>query len=365
MGENVRGRMISAPERQESIELIEKAMGSGAVKKRACEIMGISIRTYQRWKGSKNPLIDKRTTCERKAPANKLTGDERRRILEISNTVENQDLPPSQIVPRLADKGEYLASESSFYRVLKEEGQQHHRGRSKEPQKRPLATHLARKPNQVYTWDITYLNAEIKGKYYYLYLILDIFSRKAVGYEVWEEESAENASQLIRRTLIREGIHGRKTPLVLHSDNGSPMKGATMLETLYQLGITPSRSRPRVSNDNPYSESMFRTLKYRPNYQPKGFRSLEEARIWVEKFVNWYNDEHHHSGIKFLTPNQRHDGKAHEILKNRQDVYETAKVKHPERWSGKTRNWELREEVWLNPVKEKEATESKGENVIA
>ena len=188
---------------------------------------------------------------------------------------------------------------------------------------------------------------------------MDIFSRKIVGHEVWEEESAKNASILIKRTLLREGIYGREEPLVLHSDNGSPMKGATMLETLYQLGITPSRSRPRVSNDNPYSESMFKTLKYRSNYQPKGFKGLEEARAWVERFVSWYNNEHRHSGIKFLTANQRHEGKALAILENRAFVYEQAKAAHPERWSGKTRNWELREEVWLNPVKEKEVKEKK------
>lgn len=351
--------MISSLERQEMIKLVEEATTNGAKAEPACEIMGISIRTFQRWNSNDEPLIDKRRTCERKAPANKLTEAEKYKIIEIVNMPEYQDLPPSQIVPRLADKGEYIASESSFYRVLKENAQQHHRGRSKEPQTRPLSTHLAVKPNQVYTWDITYLNSEIKGKYYYLYLILDIFSRKIVGHEVWETESSKNASILIKRTLLREGIYGRKESLVLHSDNGSPMKGATMLETLYQLGITPSRSRPRVSNDNPYSESMFKTLKYRPNFQPKGFKGIDEARAWVERFVNWYNNEHRHSGIKFLTPNQRHEGKAEAVLENRTFVYELAKVAHPERWSGKTRNWELRQEVWLNPVKEKEGKEHK------
>jgi len=200
--------------------------------------------------------------------------------------------------------------------------EQHHRGRSKEPIKRPIATHKATAPNQVYMWDITYLNGFIKGVHYYLYMISDLFSRKIVGWEVWEEESAEHASELIRKTVISEKIALRDYPLVLHSDNGNPMKGATMLETLYNLGIIPSRSRPRVSNDNPYAESLFKTMKYRPNYQPKGFESLDEARQWVKWFVNW-----------------------------RHEVYESAKKLHPERWTRATRDWSQVDEVWLNPEK--------------
>ncbi len=141
-------------------------------------------------------------------------------------------------------------------------------------------------------------------------------------------------------------------PLVLHSDNGSPMKGATMLATLYKLGITPSNSRPRVSNDNPYSESLFRTLKYRPNYQPKGFATLEDAREWCSLFVKWYRFENHHSGIKFVTPAERHDGKSKAILQHRHEVYEAAKTAHPERWNGRdTRNWNDIDIVYLNPDK--------------
>ncbi|VDN46653.1 Integrase core domain protein (fragment) [Petrocella atlantisensis] len=142
-------------------------------------------------------------------------------------------------------------------------------------------------------------------------------------------------------------------PLVLHSDNGSPMKGATMLETLYNLGIVPSRSRPRVSNDNPYSESLFKTLKYRPNYQPRGFNSVNESRLWVRQFVNWYNNEHKHSGLCFISPNERHTGQDKAILEARTKVYQEAKSKHPERWPGAIRNWSIEDEVWLNPVKKK------------
>lgn len=266
-------------------------------------------------------------------------------------------MPPCQIVPALADEGEYIASESTFYRVLRTEKMQNHRGRSQEPGKYGKPTsYCADAPNQVWTWDITYLAGAVKGLFYYLYLIIDIFSRDIVGWEVWEEESADHASELIRRACLAQK---RLTtmPLVLHSDNGSPMKGATMLETLYALGITPSNSRPRVSNDNPYSESMFKTLKYRPNYQPKGFANIDEARNWCKRFVRWYRYEHHHSGIQFLTPAERHSGKSEEILAKRHDVYEAAKASHPERWNGrKTRDWSNIEAVYLNPDKQYEKT---------
>ena len=275
-------------------------------------------------------------------------------------------MPPCEIVPALADEGTYIASESTFYRILREEKMQNHRGRSQEPGKhgRPT-TYKATAPNQVWTWDITYLNGPVKGLFFYLYLIIDLFSRDIVGWEVWEEESAMHASELIRRTcLLQKRLS--TTPLVLHSDNGSPMKGATMLETLYALGITPSNSRPRVSNDNPYSESIFKTLKYRPNYQPKGFESLEEARNWCKLFVHWYRHKHHHSGIKFLTPAERHEGKSEDILARRREVYALAKEKHPERWNGRnTRNWDNIEEAYLNPDRNYTETDAMTSNVEA
>lgn len=169
--------------------------------------------------------------------------------------------------------------------------------------------------------------------------------------------AAEHASELIKRACLAQK-RLTTTPLVLHSDNGSPMKGSTMLETLYALGITPSNSRPRVSNDNPYSESLFRTLKYRPNYQPKGFDTIESARGWCARFVKWYRFEHHHSGIQFLTPAERHNGKGALILQKRHNVYEAAKAQHPERWGSRsTRNWSEITEVHLNPDKVAETTE--------
>jgi putative transposase len=180
---------------------------------------------------------------------------------------------------------------------------------------------------------------------------MDIFSRKIVGWEIHDEESAAHAATLIRRTHLREGI--RDKPLILHSDNGSPMKGASMLETLYQLGVATSFSRPRVSNDNAYSESIFKTCKYRPDYPYKGFLNINEARDWVLKFTHWYNVNHKHSGLKFVTPHQRHARLAKEVLAKRKEVYQKAKARHPERWSGQTRNWDLVDKVHLNPARDR------------
>lgn len=257
-------------------------------------------------------------------------------------------LPPSQIVPRLADRGVYIASESTFYRVLREADQLHHRGRSKRRQivKAPT-THVASQPNQVWSWDITYLPTRVRGQFYYLYLAEDIFSRKGVAWEVHESETGSYAADLVQRAVLREQCVG--TPLVLHADNGAPMKSHTLLTKLYDLGIAPSYSRPRVSNDNPYSESLFKTLKYSPKWPSGGFSSLEEARQWVEAFMRWYNHEHRHSRIKFVTPAQRHTGEDKAILANRKHVYESARQRHPQRWTGGTRNWNFIGEVALNP----------------
>ena len=352
--------MISASDREEAVKLIDEAVQSGAALKRACEELNISERTYYRWVNlneTYDSYEDRRPVAEHPEPANKITPEERQLILDTVNEPRFADMPPNEIVPTLADEGIYIASESTFYRVLREEKMLKHRGRTDEPHTRPISTHVATAPNQVWMWDITYLNGPVKGQFYYLYLFTDLFSRDIVGWEVWEEEDAAHASELITKISMKQG---RKTvdPLILHSDNGSPMKGATMLETLYKLGITPSNSRPRVSNDNPYAESVFKTLKYRPNYQPKGFASLEEAREWVAGFVRWYRFEHHHSGIKFLTPAEVHSGKAQEILEKRHDLYEKAKEQHPERWNGRsTRDWSLPDEVYLNPAQVSEKPE--------
>jgi transposase InsO family protein len=309
----------------------------------------ISLRTFQRWvqDGDDAVSADRRTTSVRPEPANRLSEDERDHMLAVANSEEFASLPPSQIVPALADRGVFIASESSFYRVLKAASQQHHRGRAKKPSSRVVTSHCATGPNQVWSWDITWLPAAVKGLYYYWYMVLDVFSRKIVGHEVHVAESAEMASLLMRRASLAEGLAGRS--LVLHSDNGSAMKGSTMLATLEQLGVAPSFSRPRVSNDNAYAESLFRTCKYRPDYPNKPFGSLEAAQAWTQKFVRWYNQVHRHSGLKFVTPAQRHEGRDTAILAHREQVYRDARNRNPQRWSQGTRNWELENQVWLNP----------------
>jgi transposase InsO family protein len=282
-------------------------------------------------------------------PSNKLSVEERQKVISIASSTEFRDIPPHQIVPKLADRGEYIASESSFYRILKEEKLDAHRGKSKKPNQRKPEAYIAKKPNEIWTWDITYLARDIKGMFFYLYLIIDIFSRKIVGFEVHERESAEHAATLAKSAYIAEQINNKD--IVLHSDNGSPMKGATMLSMLQALGITPSFSRPSVSNDNPYSESMFKTLKYCPQYPSKPFSDIESARKWVSIFVKWYNEEHQHSSIKFVTPTERHIGLDKSILIKRKIVYEAAKLNNPSRWSKNTRNWDYIPEVYLNPGK--------------
>ncbi len=325
--------------------------------------MGISKRTFKRWYSDNTPLEDQRPLVERPTPKNKLSLEERAEIVKTVNQSEYKSLPPSQIVPTLADAGIYLGSESTFYRILNEENMNNHRDHSKSPIKRPISTHSATGPNQVWMWDITWLGGPARGIYYYLYLILDLFSRKIVAWEIWAEESAEHASTLIKRCTLSEQTYMTSKPLVLHSDNGSPMKGSTMLQTLYALGITPSRSRPRVSNDNPYAESIFRTCKYRPDYPMQGFIDIKAAREWVLKFVNWYNFNHKHSGLNFITPHQRHTDQAAKIFTQRDKVYKVAREKNPHRWSKTTRNWTIEDEVWLNPEKITQSNENDNEQI--
>ena len=249
--------MISAPDRRETLQLIEDAVAAGARRAQACAELGLSLRSLQRWQHCPE---DRRPSAQRAEPANKLTPQERRRVLEVANQPEFASLPPQQIVARLADQGTWLASESTFYRVLKEAEQQHPRGRSRPPVKRALTTHVADGPNQLWCWDITWLPTTVKGRYFYWYMIKDVYSRKLVANEVHESESAEQAAQLLRQACLREQRAGQ--PLVLHSDNGSAMKGSTMLAAMQNLGVMPSFSRPRVSNDNAYAEALFRTAKY-------------------------------------------------------------------------------------------------------
>lgn len=349
-------------DRQLIVDIIGEAVGSGARLSAACEEVGIHMSTYRRWQNRGAVLEDQRPGAHRAAPPNKLNAKERERLLSVFHEPGFESLPPSQVVPALADRGIYLASESTCYRVLHEANEQHDRGRARQRQRRAKpAEYAATGPNQAWSWDVTWLKGPVRGLFFYLYMIVDVFSRKIVGWEVYDRECGELASHLVRRAVMSEGCLG--CPDILHADNGSPQKSSTLRATLQQLGIEPTYSRPRVSNDNPYSESLFRTTKYRPDYPVNGFIDLEQARDWVLGFVRWYNKVHRHSGIKFVTPEERHTGADVAILKQREVVYAQARANTPERWSGKTRDWSRPTVVTLNPDNPSNENSNKLENV--
>jgi transposase InsO family protein len=327
-----------------TIGLVNEAVEAGARREVACQVVGLSARTVERWRGGK--LEDERRG-PKTAPANKLTAAERQEVLRIVNAPRFRDLSPNQIVPLLADEKRYVASESTMYRILREEDLIKHRGPMKAPVRRPPNAHVATGPNQVWSWDITYLKSPIRGVFFYLYMIVDVWSRKVVGWEVHDVENAELAAALFEETCVLLRVNPRG--IVLHADNGGPMKGSTMVATLERLGVLPSFSRPHVSDDNPYSEALFRTLKYRPEFPSKPFVDLIAARAWVAGFVRWYNGTHLHSGVRFVTPDARHAGKDAAILAQRHAVYELARAKNPARWTSSTRNWNPVNEVYLNP----------------
>ena len=346
--------MIGLGDRRTLARNIDIAHDAGARLRLACETVGIDLRTLQRWKaGSGLDAGDARPRSVRPTPGHALSQAEREALIAVANKPRYADMPPARIVPMLADEGIYLASESSFTRVLRKAGQNVHRGRAKAPQAmRPPTTHIATAPNQVWCWDMTYLPAKVQGRWYHLYMILDLYSRKIVGWEVQAKDDASHAAHLVRRTALAEGIAALVSKPVLHGDNGSSLKATTVLGMLQWLGIQPSYSRPRVSDDNAYAEALFRTAKYRPEFPAKGFTSLDAARAWAVQFVRWYNHDHRHSGIRYVSPGQRHAGADRAILAARHALYEQARQQHPARWSGATRDWRPIEAVTLNPERD-------------
>lgn len=358
--------MTHPEQRQSLLGLIEAACTAGARLGRACKLIGLSARTVQRWQACDKGCADRRVAGlhTRPEPANKLSTAERERALQVLNGDAFKNLPPSQIVPRLADQGRYVGSESTLYRLLHQAGQMTHRRLERVPHKRSKPRALAaHQSDQVYCWDITYLPTQVRGVYFYLYLFVDLFSRKVVGWQVFDSESAQRAGDLLRDICERQGIAPGQ--LVVHSDNGSPMKGETMLATMQRLGVAPSRSRPSVSNDNPYSESLFRTLKYRPDLPVTPFEGLLHARRWATELVHWYNEEHRHSAIGFVTPSQRHAGQDKAMLQERVKVYELARQANPLRWSKGTRDWRHIDCVHLNPEKPPQAKDAEPTKIAA
>lgn len=346
--------MIGLEDRQACAQDIRTAHEAGARLHLACETAGIDVRTLQRWKAHHGLVTgDGRPSAVRPAPEHALSPAERAELLRVANEPRFADVPPARIVPMLADEGVYLASESTFARVLRGHGQTSHRGRAKAPRAtRPPTTHIATTTRQVWCWDMTYLPATVLGRWFHLYLILDLYSRKIVGWEVHDTDDAHHAAHLVRRTALSEGIATLAVKPVLHGDNGSTLKATTVLAMLNWLGVKPSYSRPRVSDDNPYSEALFRTAKYRPEFPASGFESLEAARAWAADFVRWYNVEHRHSGIRYVSPDQRHTGADHAILAARHALYGDARQRHPARWSRHTRDWSPIHAVTLNPERD-------------
>ncbi len=257
-------------------------------------------------------------------------------------------LSPKQLVPQLADEGLYLASESTIYRIQRRYGlRKKHRRVSRTHVTRACTVHRAIQPNQVWSWDITRLPTVVRGSYLHLYFIMDVWSRRIVGWRIAASESATIAAELVTQICHDGNLDPRG--LVLHSDNGAPMRSNTMISTLQWLGVVPSFSRPHVSNDNPYSEALFRTLKYVPVYPRLPFTDIASAQRWVARFVDWYNGTHRHSAIRYVTPDERHFGHEHEILTRRHQLYERARRSNPERWTRATRDWTPIGTVMLNP----------------
>ena len=346
--------MIGLEDRQALARDIHIAHAAGARLKLACETAGIDLRTLQRWQAADGLVSgDRRPQAVRPIPRHALSEAERTQVLAVANAPRFAAVPPARIVPMLADEGLYLASESTFSRILRAQGQAARRGRAKAPTaSRPPTTHIATGPRQVWCWDMTYLPAQVTGRWFHLYLILDLYSRKIVGWEVHDSDHADHAVHLVRRTALAEGIAALGTKPVLHGDNGSTLKATTVLAMLNWLGVQPSYSRPRVSDDNAYAEALFRTAKYRPEFPARGFADLEAARSWASGFVHWYNVEHRHSGIRYVSPAQRHAGEDHAILAARHALYAKARASHPARWTGPTRDWSPITAVTLNPERE-------------
>lgn len=313
-----------------------------------CQVVGLSARTVQRWRGEEDAGEDGRRGPNT-VPGNKLSEHEETELLRVLTSPEYRDLSPRQVIPALAERGTYIASEATAYRVLHKHAMQRHRGSTRPPTKKKPVELVASAPNQVYCWDITYLKRNVLGTFFFLYLVTDIFSRRIVAARVYEAESDDYASQLFTDVVLREGLTPGET--ALHSDNGPTMKGATLKATLERLGVLASYSRPGVSDDNPYVESLFGTMKSRVGYPRKPFSSLAEAQAWVDRFVAWYNDEHRHSALNWVTPSARHSGEDLELLRRRQATYARARRRKPERWARGIRNCSPAPAVLLNPRK--------------
>ena len=265
------------------------------------------------------------------SPPNKIPGADRQKILDVLHENRFVDLTPREIVPALADEGVYYGSIRTFYRVLLEQGESSERRLQARRIKRDAPILEATAPNQVWTWDITRLRGPLKGQFFFLYVMIDIFSRYVVGWMLAERENARRAQQFIRETVHRHLLNGER--VTVHNDRGSPMKAGTTRELIALLGLEHSFSRPRTSDDNPFSEAQFRTIKYHHKF-PGFFDSIEHSLKYFEEWFKWYNHDHHHIGLNLLRPADVHFGRAMKVTLNRQAVMDKFFQKYPERFSG-------------------------------
>lgn len=291
--------------------------------KSACEVLNVPrSRVYRERQPKAEP-------APRPKPAHALPDAERARVRELLNSERFMDLPPRQVYATLLDDGQYVCHWRTMYRILSAHGEVRERRliRRHPTYKKPEL--LAERPNEVWSWDITHLRGAVKWSGYKLYTVLDIFSRYVVGWMIAEVESSELAKQLIAETARKQGI--QPDQLTLHADNGSPMTGKPLSQLLVDLGITRSHSRPHISDDNPFSEAQFKTMKYRPDY-PDRFASIDDARAWTRCFFAWYNHDHYHSGLNLMTPASVHYGEADALQAQRQQVMLAAFEAYPERF---------------------------------
>lgn len=317
---------------------------------RACVTFGVNPRSWryrrQREQG-RLPVKPARPKRVRRKPASTLSQAEKDHIVAVLCSDRFLDLAPAQVYATLLDEGTYLCSERAMYRILAERGlvRERRRGGHQRAGSHGVPRLEADGPNQCWTWDITKLRGPQPRIWYFLYSIIDIYSRKTVGWTISDKENQEVAKALIEATCKREGINPKQ--LTLHADRGSPMIARTVAELLADLGVDKSHSRPRVSNDNPYIEAHFKTLKYRPDYPPR-FDSITAARSWCQDFFTWYNTIHYHSGIGYLRPADLHDGNGELIRARRQETLDNAQAAHPERFHKRPVPAKIPTKAWIN-----------------
>lgn len=315
-----------------------------------CQSLGLSRASYYR---AKNPPC-KSPPGERPIPTRSLSEHERQHVLDELRSERFVDMAPAEVHATLLDEGFYYCSIRTMYRILDAYKEVKERRRQTQHPKYVKPQLIANSPNQVWSWDITKLLGPVKWTYFYLYVVLDIYSRYVVGWMLAERESAVLAERLLKETCQKQEIV--ENQLTLHADRGSSMRSKPVALMLSDLGVTKTHSRPHVSNDNPFSESQFKTMKYRPEF-PKHFGSIQDARAFCQDFFLWYNNEHRHSGIGLLTPQMVHYGHAEQVLTFRQEILNKAYERHPERFvNQKPKPSELPETVWINPPEQSVAT---------